>query len=868
MKAATLSKKELERARRISGAVIDRIPPSAPHHPAFFSVESLLKLWPSHVSDVDHGDLKRSKLAIPLTTIYILLFLGSLVATFYVTLQNTIGKQFLSLDGSNNFQNCEMQPQPITSKFSADFLGRWSTNPSYTSNNTIYELSFFGSLISDNQFRSTMEGFRRELYELGVRSSRRDFVWSAVAWSTFRAHNRETGMTLLTNAMPNIVLDDLTTKSDVYANRCLVKPVISMTSDSTKIDIEYDIRWPVVTGQLNLDRLVNTSVQNLAVMKFVKAKLMKNDMTNCDTVCRALKSSDNDVPLSCKSGIDYSQYAQNPSFKSNCPTPQKTVQYTAGPIIISNNRTCIIPTGPTPQTMCDAISNSSISSSVIKLASDLSTKNSDSTFEVLCPCGPAYTEPCAELWNIKKDFLFNAERAKNPNIFPVRLDTRSIFLATAVNFGIVSTKTLMKVTNRRIDTIFQAWSGSKWPSINYFIDPEFAHMTPIICLNKQWIQALGGPELPIYPEFCLVSNEGYAGNTRITLGFPIMSGTNSLYNSCKCDNGGGNKAECNNLNTTLHVLWFRDADRGYIDMLRSLTALTFQALRHGKEGDIFISDMFYAASILQSKKNSTNNPLCPGSKCFLMSINLYKNELTRFLSINENEIDFSLLSNETYSFSSKFLLDSGFEELPNTPFPPFLSLQKITCVNTIYQSVAMDHLATKPPMDLNLPYYKCTTSVSAAYLGSFGSAAGSTGLLSSAVFAIILYLVLMCVNNDKICNYANAEVDGLVLSSARHRIDTRLAHVEELLETLTEVAVTNSHNGPAFQSLIKLFETKQIVDSAKNARPTSFDLASAYCDDGINGQSAASGAYLGDCEMTASKNPIVPNAKHLRLSPY
>jgi len=846
---------DLDRAKRISRAVRDPIPPSPATrmrtHKAFFSEENFLKLWPNHVSDLDLADLKRSHLAIPLTSLYIVLFLATLAVTFLNTFNNSLGKQFLSLEGSNQFQYCELEPQPLTASFSGDFLGRWSTNPSFTGNNSIYELRFFGSVVSEEQYRGTMSEFRSQLREVGAKSSQRDYIWATIAWSTFRARNPLTGMSLLTNAKPNVVISDLTKITDVNAGVCYVKPTMTMTSDAFKLNINYPIGWPVQVDQINPGKSLPSGIANFKKLVFIKTPQASAD---CKKVCRA--HSTDKFPLVCKAGMLFPglDTSINPSLARICTagsTFWRTISPVTGPLLLMNNKSCMsqFATGSAYETIC---------SSDLFHGAQTAVKNS--TFDVLCPCAPAYTEPCPHLWNIKDDFLFNQSKAQDPNTFPVSLDTRSLFLATAVNFGIVKTSTLQKVTNRRIDSIFKAWGGSQFPSINFFLDPEFERMTPIVCFDKAWIKALG-VVLNDYPEYCVVQNEGYGGNSRLVLGFPIFTGTNGVYNSCKCPAGGSDPV-CNNLDSTLHVLWFNQHNDGYTVMLRSLTALAVKALAHGFDGDLYLADAFNTASSNGQFSLNGSNPLCPGFKCFLMSFDLHKDELTRLLSINENQVDISLLSNETYSFNSSWLVqNSNFQWLPNIPQPATISLQKITCVDTIYQEKALDGLCSNPPSNLSLPYYKCTTSPSSAIISSFGSAAGITGLLSSAVFAVILYFIVAMANRHVGCSMTASELDGVVVANTRQRIDARLAHIEELLESLTEVAVTSSHEGGAFQKLIQLYERK-LQTGMEEARPTSFDLASAYGGGGGGGK-GADGTELELVRNAGTRNPISPS----RLNP-
>lgn len=734
-----------------------------------------------------------------------------LAVTFYLTYSSNTGKQFLSLETSNEFQVCEVELQPLYGTFYADFLGRWSTNPLYSANNSVYELSFFGSIVDKQTYREVMKSFSHKLKLLGEKSTSRDFAWSGLAWSAFSARDASSRMKFVTNAQPNIILSDASLLADNNQHLCTIKPRITLSSDSTKIEVKYKIAFPPAETELNPHVEVMNDYDIMNATTFVSYDPRAQRDTDCNQVCSALPLNKL-IPNECRRNVLASGplISSNVDVKKVCPRGFNTKYFSyraSDPFLLDTaTGSCFIPSDASKYLSCTT-----------KFA-DMPHVGFPANFSILCPCVPAYVEPCPQLFRIAENMQYVYE--KSPEEFPMRFDTRSIALATAVNFGIIKLADLQKVTYRSIDAIFRQWANNPhYPSINFYIDEKFAPMTPIICIDRFWLEQIVHSPIIGDPEYCLVINDGTGGQARLVLAYPTMMSTNALYEQCKCKNGAEKLAECNQLNTDLNLLFFKDQST-YTDILLSGYRLSTLLHQDPQNGDQDIMDKFHATISSPESRAS----LCPKGDCFVLSFQIAKDELTRFLPINKFGVDFALLSKKTYTVTKNTSLSLG------------AVLPTITCTNTIFQDQALELLSQEPPTDLTFPYYKCRTSNDAAIVGSLGSAAGITGLLASAVFGILVYLIVFCVNKfPRSCSSSAHAHGGRVISSAKVRTEERFIRMEKLLASLTELAVTSSQTdgskrSAAYHRLLNHFEAMQRLGEKEDARPTSFDIASAYGD--------------------------------------
>jgi hypothetical protein len=461
---------------------------------------------------------------------------------------------------------------------------------------------------------------------------------------------------------------------------------------------------------------------------------------------------------------------------------------------------CYLP--DTLELSCDVATEGELPSYLKMMISSIRKSLPAVNVSTICPCAPAYVEPCPKLFNISQSFQWNVFAAPDPSSFTMRFDTRSLFLATAVNFGMVSLAALQKVTHKGVDQRFRRWVGrDDYPSINFYMDPMYSPMTPIVCIDKAWINALKtGLTISGNPEYCLVVDNGVGPQSRLILAFPIIANAHMIFKECLCANGGRDKLQCNGLNIDVSLLFSRDQN-SYTPLLIEGLKLASLLQEDEQNGDLTMTNAVYNHIEYQKQFGGPFS-----DNAFLLSYTLQKNELTQFLDINQYGLDFSLISEST------FTVGAG-DMFAGTVLPT------LTCTNTIYQKNAMQSMTAQPPMNLTYPYYKCHSTKESAIVSSFGSAAGTTSLLASGAFGLLgIFLIVTC-----------RGVMKRRVRFTRESVAERFERIEELIECLTEVSVLGG-GSKAYAKLLRVHEQIKADEDLLDARASQFDLSVAYGD--------------------------------------
>jgi hypothetical protein len=82
--------------------------------------------------------------------------------------------KFLSLESTSSSQVCNSVPFMISGEYEGDMLGNWQTSPNFQQNNSAFMITFSGSTITNDQYRSVMSGFKDKLKVLSQKSALRD----------------------------------------------------------------------------------------------------------------------------------------------------------------------------------------------------------------------------------------------------------------------------------------------------------------------------------------------------------------------------------------------------------------------------------------------------------------------------------------------------------------------------------------------------------------------------------------------------------------------------------------------------------------------------------------------------------------------
>ena len=150
-------------------------------------------------NSIDVNDLKGRGLALWLAAAHIGLYLAVGLYLLSTGTTREYDRKFLSVTQDAG-SVCEKIPVAVTGVYLADRSGAWSTNNAYDTGWPLYELSFTGTKVTEEQYSSMMRNFTGQLQALGEKTEGLDFVGSQIAWSFFRVADAKTKMELETTA--------------------------------------------------------------------------------------------------------------------------------------------------------------------------------------------------------------------------------------------------------------------------------------------------------------------------------------------------------------------------------------------------------------------------------------------------------------------------------------------------------------------------------------------------------------------------------------------------------------------------------------------------------------------------------------------
>lgn len=682
------------------------------------------KLFPP--TELDMEDVRAKGLLFPITILNVGVFLGLLIGIFIKNYQDQMGKEFLSVAGNSSSQTCFEVPLAITAVFHADRSGYWNTDPRSKLNESIFELRMDGSSIDLDQYQTTMRGFASRLKLLGTKLKNRDTVWGSIAWSTLLYQNPSTMMTFTTNAEPNIIMQDaLIWDNKAWSQRqsCTAPaPVVTPDASTKRFTVDYSISWPGTISNPAAD---------------IHLILNQNVSVSCSSVCGNQVAGG--VPLTCSST---SQALLSAMKTSSSRYTYTTPSSAAGPILADSKNTYI------PSTIDCGPAHSFLSSNPAITYKDANGVISDVATKTLtshCPCVPLYQQPCGSTYQIAPDFGYTPTLpGLQPGKFSLRFDTRSLFVASAINTGIITLADLQRVTYKAVDTKFRASIGQPdLPPIMFYTHQKFLPMTPLVCFNKEWIgQWRAGPAAAIptysqYPdfEFCLVIDDAMIGQHFSIDAFPIFSSGswhgvegigNPSWKSCLCSATPQDTESCNGFNGKIDLVLGKNAATGVAYYYIIKFGLEMARMRVSTtDGD----------ELVMENLNNNVNTYC-GKACFVMTFAMSKDPLVNFLPINSNGLDLAILSRDIYFSQS---LVGG--KVVN------LTMPKTFCTDMLYYDDVIDRMISTPPIALTASYTKCKNTVSGALVSSFGSAAGTSQLLSTTFMTALIAAVVFIYNH-------------------------------------------------------------------------------------------------------------------------
>ena len=186
-------------------------------------------------------DMKKLGILVPMTILYIFVFLGALL---YFAIQGAYaiqGQQFLSANKQDG-SICATVASYITAIFEADLNGVWSTDSAnFQTNSSFYSIGFTGGAVDEAAFTKSMQSFQSRLIAAGAKASVRDVTYTLLIMSTLLWRFPETGIKFSTNADPDMAFGSSVPWSWAiinHAGRCV--PQNQTAINGTTISSFYD----------------------------------------------------------------------------------------------------------------------------------------------------------------------------------------------------------------------------------------------------------------------------------------------------------------------------------------------------------------------------------------------------------------------------------------------------------------------------------------------------------------------------------------------------------------------------------------------------------------------------------------------------
>lgn len=268
--------------------------------------------------------------------------------------------------------------------------------------------------------------------------------------------------------------------------------------------------------------------------------------------------------------------------------------------------------------------------------------------------------------------------------------------------------------------------GASYSSLpgSFYIDPFFAPMQPIFCIDKSDISFNLAANAIKGPDICfLVNSDG--GSVYPFLVYPVMGqasigDSSGLFSSCTCPRDE-NSYICNNQDYLYTFIQSRtlnpqsvvdigilmqqsilsDIKKGFSTIFNQLLPVISYSLfqSYGYSG----YNYNYPAKLLQDAWDL----ICPSQDCSAVIFESFSDPYnTVFQAANPFNLQLGALTNLTYLT----------KELQNRT----LTLPKQMCTDSLSQHLAMTSFSVTPPVNLTQSYFECRSNLKPALLASIG----------------------------------------------------------------------------------------------------------------------------------------------------
>ena len=206
-------------------------------------------------ASIDWTDLDAYRLAIPIGLLYHFCFFGLLVYLTYENTKTILSNNFLSPVGTDSAgQVCQSVPVATTGIFHGDARGNWDSQggSKFYRNESVYTMQFQGTSVTNDVYTASLVKMTKELKYLGMKSTRRDMIWSLLAWATLTLTDSVNHMRFTLNGDPTVIFGNTISYTNLV-RAAFMTPFEQCTpggSDNYMID-DYDTVPPVFAQAYN-----------------------------------------------------------------------------------------------------------------------------------------------------------------------------------------------------------------------------------------------------------------------------------------------------------------------------------------------------------------------------------------------------------------------------------------------------------------------------------------------------------------------------------------------------------------------------------------------------------------------------------------
>ena len=155
-------------------------------------------------------------LAFWLALLFVLCNLVAFAVILFDTTTTQLNKKFLSLTVDTKGALCNEVPQQLNGVYQGDTNGYWQTNDMFRYNLSIFQLSFSGRGVTNEQYTDAMQWFTMRMAEFGNISVTRNTLWSLNTWASFTLTHHQTKLQLSSNVDAGLVYSGIVMSARLY----------------------------------------------------------------------------------------------------------------------------------------------------------------------------------------------------------------------------------------------------------------------------------------------------------------------------------------------------------------------------------------------------------------------------------------------------------------------------------------------------------------------------------------------------------------------------------------------------------------------------------------------------------------------------